>query len=89
MIDRISTSFIALLRRRQTLSTGAGVSGSREPGECPVCHVPLHYLRKLFLSMYDVKEEAERREQEYREQGVFECWLPKLSSDDVKLFEGL
>jgi hypothetical protein len=39
--------------------------------------------------MYDVKEEAERREQEYREQGVFKCWLPKLSSDDVKLFEGL
>lgn len=43
----------------------------------------------FFLSMYDVKEEAERREQEYREQGVFRCWLPKLSSDDVKLFEGL
>ena len=35
---------------------------------------------------FDAKEEAE---QEYREQGAFECWLPKLSPDDVKLFEGL
>jgi len=35
---------------------------------------------------FDAKEEAE---QEYREQEAFECWLPKLSADDIKLFEGL
>lgn len=27
--------------------------------------------------------------QEYREQEAFECWLPKLSADDIKLFEWL
>lgn len=58
-------------------------------GHCPsVSFVPpsTHSEDVIDTQFFDAKDEAE---QEYREQEAFECWLPKLSEADVKLFDGL